>query len=322
LIAAREVLSLLHETGTTEFMEFCGGKLAMFVQKLDENAPIINKSLIEIAMSSSTDKYRAVAIKRNEKTIIPRGDERFQLGDLVFVISTNEGIDEMMASSGKENFEAKSIMILGGSRIGKHVALYMQKNCEVKLIDLNPERCEELSEILEDTLIINGDCRNVDLLEQEGIGKMDAFVAVTGNSETNILSCLLAKKLGVKRTIAEVENMEYINLAENTGIDTIINKKISAASRIFRHTTNPNVTQVKYMTGTEAEVIEFNVPAGSKITRGTLRSLEFPKDAIVGGGTRDGVPYIATGDTMISANDKVVVFTLPSAYEKLSKYFT
>jgi trk system potassium uptake protein len=322
LIAAREVLSLLHETGTTEFMEFCGGKLAMFVQKLDENAPIINKSLVEIAMSSSTDKYRAVAIKRNEKTIIPRGDERFRLGDLVFVISTNEGIDEMMATSGKENFEAKSIMILGGSRIGKHVALYLQKNCEVKLIDINPVRCEELSEILEDTLIINGDCRNVDLLEQEGIAKMDAFVAVTGNSETNILSCLLAKKLGVKRTIAEVENMEYINLAENTGIDTIINKKISAASRIFRHTTNPNVTQVKYMTGTEAEVIEFNVPANSKITRGTLRSLDFPKDAIVGGGTRDGVPYIATGDTMINANDKVVVFTLPSAYEKLSKYFT
>jgi trk system potassium uptake protein TrkA len=322
LIAAREVLSLLHETGTTEFMEFCGGKLAMFVQKLDENAPILNKSLVEIAINSSTDKYRAVAIKRNDKTIIPRGDERFRLGDLVFVISTNEGVDEMMATSGKENFEAKSIMILGGSRIGKHVALYMQKNCEVKLIDSNPERCEELSEILEDTLIINGDCRNVDLLEQEGIAKMDAFVAVTGNSETNILSCLLAKKLGVKRTIAEVENMEYINLAENTGIDTIINKKISAASRIFRHTTNPNVTQVKYMAGTEAEVIEFNVPADSKITRGTLRSLDFPKDAIVGGGTRDGVPFIATGDTMINANDKVVVFTLPTAYEKLSKYFT
>ena len=322
LIAAREVLSLLHETGTTEFMEFCGGKLAMFVQKLDENAPIINKSLIEIAMSNSTDTYRAVAIKRNEKTIIPRGDERFQLGDLVFVISTNEGIDEMMATSGKKNFEAKSIMILGGSRIGKHVALYMQKNCEVKLIDSNPEKCEGLSEILEDTLIINGDCRNVDLLEQEGIAGMDAFVAVTGNSETNILSCLLAKKLGVKRTIAEVENMEYINLAENTGIDTIINKKISAASRIFRHTTNPNVTQVKYMAGTEAEVIEFNVPANSKITRGTLRSLDFPKDAIVGGGTRDGIPYIATGDTMINENDKVVVFTLPTAYEKLSKYFT
>jgi len=322
LIAAREVLGLLHETGATDFMEFSGGKLTMHVQKLDAKAPIINKSLQEISVSHRTDKYRAVAIKRDGKTIIPRGNEHFQLGDLVYVISTHEGVDEMMKTSGKENFEAKSIMILGGSRIAKHVALYMQNICEVKLIDSDTKRCEALAEILDNTLIINGDGRNVDLLEQEGITKMDAFVAVTGNSETNILSCLLAKKMGVKKTIAEVENMEYINLAENTGIDTIINKKISAASRIFRHTTNPNVTQVKYMTGTDAEVLEFNVPANSKITKGTLRSIDFPKDAIVGGGTRDGEPFIATGDTIIKVNDKVVVFTLPSAYEKLSKYFT
>jgi trk system potassium uptake protein TrkA len=152
--------------------------------------------------------------------------------------------------------------------------------------------------------------------------KMDAFIAVTGNSETNILSCLLAKKMGIKRTIAEVENMEYINLAENIGIDTIINKKIAAASRIFRHTTSPNVTQVKYMTGTEAEVLEFIVPENAKITNGTLRSLDFPKDALVGGGTRDGVPFIATGDTIIKAKDKVVVFTLPSAYDRLAKFFS
>jgi trk system potassium uptake protein len=322
LIAAREVLGLLHETGSTEFMEFSGGKLAMYVQKLDEKAPILNKSLQEISVVYKTDKYRAVAIKRNDITIIPRGNEHFQLGDMVFVISTHGGIDEMMKISGKENFEAKSIMILGGSRIGKHVALYLQKTCEVKLIDSSIEKCEDLAELLDGTLIINGDGRNVDLLKQEGITQMDAFVAVTGNSETNILSCLLAKRMGVKKTIAEVENMEFINLAENTGIDTIINKKISAASRIFRHTTNPNVTQVKYMTGTDAEVIEFNVPANSKITKGTLRSIDFPKDAIVGGGTRDGEPFIATGDTIIKANDKVVVFTLPSAYETLSKYFT
>src|SRR5512133_4222495 len=322
LIAAREVLGLLHETGTTEFMEFSGGKLAMFVQRLEENAPILNKSLRDVAISDRTEKYRAVAIKRNDVTIIPRGNEQFQLGDLVFVISTREGIEEMMKSSGKKNFEAKSIMILGGSRIGKHVALYMQKTCEVKLIETDIRRCEELAEILDNTLIINGDGRNMDLLEQEGITETDAFVAVTGNSETNILSCLLAKKMGVKRTIAEVENMEYINLAENTGIDTIINKKISAASRIFRHTTNPNVTQVKYMTGTDAEVLEFNVPVRSKITRGTLRSIDFPRDAIVGGGTREDQPFIATGDTIIKANDKVVVFTLPSAFDKVSKYFT
>jgi trk system potassium uptake protein TrkA len=213
-------------------------------------------------------------------------------------------------------------MILGGSRIGKHVALHMQKKSEVKLIDSDPERCKDLAEILDNTLIINGDCRNVELLEQEGISQMDAFVAVTGNSETNILSCLLAKKLGVKKTIAEVENMEYINLAENSGIDTIINKKISTAARIFRHTTSLNVTQVKYMTGTEAEVLEFNVPPNARITKGTLRGIDFPKDAIVGGGTRDGVPFIATGDTIIKANDKVVVFTLPTAYDSLIKFFT
>ncbi len=322
LIAAREVLSLLHETGTTEFMEFCGGKLAMYVQKLDENAPILNKTLEEMSIDHSTDKFRAVAIKRNEKTIIPKGQDRFLPEDMVFVISTNEGIAEMMARSGKKSFEAKRIMILGGSRIGKHVALYMQKSCEVKLIDSDPAKCQALSELLDDTLIINGDCRDVEVLEQEGISEMDAFVAVTGNSETNILSCLLAKKLGVKKTIAEVENMEYISLAENTGIDTIINKKISAASRIFRHTSNQNVTQVKYMTGTEAEVIEFNVPENARITKGTLRGLDLPRDAIVGGGTRDGVPYIATGDTIIRVNDKVVVFTLPSAYDKISKFFT
>jgi len=322
LIAAREVLGLLHETGASDFMEFSGGKLAMYVQKLDEKAPIINKTLQQISVSHKTDKYRAVAIKRDGRTIIPRGSEQFQLGDLVYVISTHGGIDEMMKTSGKENFQAKSIMVLGGSRIGKHVALYLQKTCEVKLIDSDIKKCEDLAEILDNTLIINGDGRNVDLLEQEGIKKIDAFVAVTGNSETNILSCLLAKKMGVKKTIAEVENMEYINLAENTGIDTIINKKISAASRIFRHTSNPNVTQVKYMTGTDAEVLEFNVPANSKITKGTLRSIDFPQDAIVGGGTRDGEPFIATGDTIIKANDKVVVFTLPAAYEILSKYFT
>ena len=322
LIAAREVLSLLQETGTTDFMEFSDGKLSMFVQKLDENAPIVNKSLEEVAITRKTNKYRAVAIKRNEKTIIPRGKEQFRQGDLVFVISTQEGVEEMMKSSGKENFEAKSVMILGGSRIGKHIALYMEKSCEVKLIDSDIERCESLAGILNNTLIINGDGRNIDLLEQEGISKMDVFIAVTGNSEANILSCLLAKKMGVKKTIAEIENMEYINLAENTGIDTIINKKISAASRIFRHTTSPNVTQVKYMTGTDAEVIEFNVPMNAKITKGSLRGIDFPKDAIVGGGTRDGIPFIATGDTIIRAGDKVVVFTLPSAYDRISKFFS
>lgn len=322
LIAAKEVLGLLHETGTTEFMEFSGGKLLLYVQKLEDNAPILNKSLQEIAESFKTHHYRAVAIKRDDKTIIPRGTEMFRAGDLAFVVSTPEGIDEMMLFSGKVNFEAKRIMILGGSRIGKHVASEMQKESEVKLIDYDLEKCQMLADLLENTLVIHGDGRNTELLNEEGITRMDAFVAVTGNSETNILSCLLAKKLGVKKTIAEVENMEYINLAENTGIDTIINKKITAASRIFMHTTNPNVTEIKCMTGTDAEALEFLVPPGAKITEAPLRDIGFPKDAIVGGGIRNENSFIATGDTQIEAGDRVVIFALPSAMDKLAKFFS
>jgi trk system potassium uptake protein len=322
LIAAKEVLGLLKETGTTDFMDFAGGKLSLYAQKLEANAPVLNKSLEEVAHELANTKYRAVAIKRKNRTIIPRGREEFQEGDLAYVISTHEGIDDMMKFSGKKNVEARSVMILGGSRIGRHVALQLQKECQVKLIDANIEKCHSLAELLEETLIINGDGRNRDLLIEEGLMHMDAFVAVTGNSETNILSCLLAKKLGVMKTIAEVENMEYINLAENTGIDTIINKKIATAGRIFRHTMNPNVTQVKMMTGTDAEVLEFMVPESARITDGPLRLINFPKDAIVGGGIRESVPFIATGDTHIQANDRVVVFALPSALDKINKFFS
>jgi trk system potassium uptake protein TrkA len=322
LIAAKEVIGLLKETGTTEFMDFAGGKLSLYVQKLESNAPVLNRSLEEVANSLGSTLYRAVAIKRNDRTIIPRGKEEFHDGDLAYVISTRDGIDDMMKFSGKKNVEARSIMILGGSRIGRHVALNLQHECQVKLIDIDLDKCQTLAETLEETLVINGDGRNRDLLAEEGLNNMDAFVAVTGNSETNILSCLLAKKMGVMKTIAEVENMEYINLAENTGIDTIINKKIATAGRIFRHTMNPNVTQVKMMTGTDAEVLEFFVSESARVTDGPLRLINFPKDAIVGGGIRDGKPFIATGDTHIQYADRVVVFALPSAFDKLNRFFT
>ncbi|MBP5589445.1 MAG: Trk system potassium transporter TrkA, partial [Bacteroidales bacterium] len=270
LIAAREVLSLLHETGTTEYMEFSGGKLTMFVQKLDEKSSLIDRTLEEISLMSKMERYRVVAIKRKEETIIPRGNEKLQNGDMIFVISTKEGVEEIMKASGSESIEATNIMILGGSRIGEHVAEHIQDSANVKLILSDQDQIKQLYDRLNNTLVIEGDGRDVDLLVREGISQMDAFVAVTNNSETNILSCLLAKKMVVKKTIAEVENMDYISLAENSGIDTIINKKIAAASRIFRYTTILNITQVKYMTGTDAEILEFNVPSGAKITKGTL----------------------------------------------------
>lgn len=321
LIAAKEVISLLQETGTTDFMDFSGGNLALYVQKLEENAPVLNHTLQEIAKKNRKLNFRAVAIKRGDETIIPRGDESFQMGDLVYVITTPKGADEMLRFSGKENILVKNIMILGGSRIGKTVAKNLERKYSIKIIDKDPAKCSMLADILDNTLIINGDGREASLLEEEGLRNMDAFIAVTGNSETNILSCLLAKKMGVKKTIAEVENMEFIELAENSGLESIINKKLSAASRIFRFTASSQISQIKCMIGSEAEVLEYIVPEGAIITKGKLRDIHFPKDAIVGGVIHNGSGYIADGDTHIKAHDRVAVFALPTAIPKLEKYF-
>ena len=320
-IAAREILGFLHHTRTTEFFDFSGGKLSLYIIKLDENVPILEKTLLELTDTSKKLDYRAVAITRNEETIIPRGNDQFKVNDLVYVVSTQTGFVNLMKLLGKKPFEIKNIMILGGSRIGKRTALELEKKFNVKLIEIDKNKCQVLADILEKTLIINGDGRDKDLLIEEGLPNMDAFIAVTGNSETNILACLMAKKTGIKKTIAEVENMEYINLAENIGIDSIINKKIITASRISRFTHTAKVSMIKCLTGTDAEVLEYIVKPGSQITKGELKDLNFPKDAIVGGVIRGNSSFIAKGDTHIQPNDHVVVFALPSALSKLEKFF-
>ncbi len=321
MIAANEVVGLLHQSGTADVVDFSGGKLSMYVLRLDEDAPVIDKTLIEVTDRNKPLEYRAVAITRDTKTIIPRGNDTFQVNDHVYVITSQTGIDELLKYSGKKHYEINNIMILGGSRIGKRTAKRLGKERNVKLIEINREKAYELSNFLENVLVINGDGNNVDLLIQEGLPQMDAFIAVTGNSETNVLSCMLAKQMGVKKTIAEVENIDYIRLAENMGIDTIINKKLITASRIFRFTKTSEVASIRCLTGTEAEVMEFIVKPGSRITEAALNELDFPKDAIIGGVIRGKSSFIAKGETLIRPNDKVVVFALPSAIPKMAKYF-
>ncbi len=321
MIAANEVVGLLHQSGSADVVDFSGGKLSMYVLKLNEEAPIISKSLAEVTNPDKPLEYRAVAITRGTKTIIPRGEDKFEANDHVYVISHQTGITELLKYTGTENYDINNIMILGGSRIGKGVAEQLGRQHNVKLIEINREKAYTLSNLLSNTLVINGDGNNFDLLMQEGLQKMDAFIAVTGNSETNVLSCVLAKQVGVKKTIAEVENIDYIKLAENMGIDTIINKKLITASRIFRFTMTGEVASIKCLTGTEAEVMEFVVKPGSPITDGILRELDFPKDAIIGGVIRGKSSFIATGNTEIKPNDRVVVFALPSAIPKMAKYF-
>ena len=321
-IAAREIVGLLHQTSINDLVDFSGGKLQMFVIKLDENAPIINKSLEESIEDIEDNDYRAVAITRNSETIIPNGSEKFQSGDTVYIISNQSSVKDLTKFSGKEEFEIRNIMVLGGSRIGIKIARDLGSHHYVKLIEVNREKSYRISNSLKNTLVINGDGRDIDLLMEEGLSKMDAFVAVTGNSETNILSCLLAKRFGVKKTIAEIENMNYIHIAESIGIDTIINKKLITASRIFRFTKTEAITSLKCLTGTDAEVMEFIAQPDSQITKKALNKAGLPKESIVGGVTRNKTSFIAHGYTQIKPYDKVVVFALPSAIGKIGKFFS
>jgi len=319
-IAAREIVNLLGQAEAFESVDFSGGKLSLYVLKLNENAPVLDKTLVDVTKNKEIE-FRAVAIARNGKTIIPRGNDQFKLNDLVYVVTNKAGIKDVLKYSGKKKIDIKNVMILGGSRIGKRVAKSLENRFNIKLIEINKEKSVALADQLANTLVIHGDGRNIDLLNEEGLTNMDTFIAVTGNSETNILSCMLAKKMGVKKTIAEIENIDYIDLGESMKIDTIINKKLTTAGRIYKFTMSAEVETMKCLTGSDADVLEFVAKENSKITKTSLRNIEFPKDALVGGVIRDHKGFIAKGDTHIKADDRVVVFALPSAVKKLDNFF-
>lgn len=321
MLAAREIVNLLAQAGTSEVFTFSQGMLSLVVIKLHENAPIIGKTLVEALSSDDRLLYRTVAITRNDKTMIPHSTDKFCEGDVVYVIANQKGISKIAKYSGHIKLETDNIMIIGGSRIGYRTANVLEKTANIKLVEIDKDRCFELTDMLPDSLIIHGDGRDTELLRQEGIENMDAFIAVTGNSETNILTCLQAKKVGVKKTIAAVESLDYISLAENLGIDAIINKKLIAASYTLRFTLNADVSSFMYLTATDAEVFEFVVRPGAKITKGKLGEIVFPKDAIVGGVVRGKTAFTASSETHIKANDHVIVFSLSDAVNKLEEYF-
>ena len=321
ILASREISLLLRQSGTTKAYNFCRGQLSLFAIRLEENAPIINKTLRE-AGEKSDKYYRAIAITRNGKTIIPYGSDRLQKGDIVYMVTNQEGINNLMKHTGKENFTIRNLMIMGGSRIGQETAKNFQNHANVKLFEVDKQKSFRIADNLNNSLVLNADGKDIEFLKSEGLQRTDAFIAVTGNTDTNILSCLLAKRLGVKRTIAEIENMDYIDLAENMGVDTIINKKRIAASHIFAFTVGPQVAAMQYLTGTDAEVLEFDVSKDTKVAKKQLKDMNFPQGSIVGGIVRGREALIATGDTTIKEGDRVLVFTLPQAVDKVIKLFS
>lgn len=321
MLAAKEIVSSMRMSWVRQWWEFCGGALILIGAKMREKAEILNIPLHQLG--GPTIPYHVVAIKRGTDTIIPRGDDVIKLNDIVYFTTTRKYIPYIRKIAGKEDYaDVRNVMIMGGSRIAVRTAQYVPDYMQVKIVDNDISRCNRLTELLDDrTMIINGDGRDMDLLIEEGLKNTEAFVALTGNSETNILACLAAKRMGVDKTVAEVENIDYIGMAESLDIGTVINKKMIAASHIYQMMLDADVSNVKCLTFANADVAEFTVKAGSKVTKHLIKDLGLPKGTTIGGMIRNGEGVLVTGDTQVNAGDHVVVFCLSMMIKKIEKYF-
>ncbi len=319
-LGSHEAVESLKRVGIRQLFEVSEGRLVVAVIKVRDNAPLVKVPFMYID-EERREKYNIVAIYRNGETIIPHGSDCLMHNDLGYFITTRDNLPLVLSDTGKQQKPIENVMIVGGSPIGSLVAAELEENYNVKLIERDRERSTKLADRLENTLIINGDGRNMQLLKDEGIAKMNAFIAVTGNSEVNILACQLAKKYGVTKTVAEIENLDYLPLAEEMGIGTIINKKLIAASYIFRYTLNAQVSYVKYLTSANAEMLELVAQENSKITKVPIKDLTLPSNVNIGGIVRGDEAIIASGDTQVEPGDKVLVFTTQSGIQKVEKLF-
>jgi trk system potassium uptake protein TrkA len=323
-LAASEIELLLNQSAFNDSYEFENGALTMVGLNLSRTASFVGKTVKEAAQLFSEIHFVPIAIQRfgTQYTIIPRGGTQLREGDNVVFITSEGGAEELCKLTGKANTEIKNVMILGGSKIGYKTARDLsERNFNIKLIEKSKERAFDLADELPKALIISGDGRNVDSLEEENISEMDAFISVTGNSETNIMSCLVAKSKGVKKTIALVENMDYFELSQSIGIDTLINKKLLAANNIFRYIRKGEVVAMTRLSNMNAELLEFKVKPTSKICNKLIKDVDFPRSSIIGGVIRDGEGLIALGNFRIEEGDRVVVCCLLRSIKRVEKLF-
>lgn len=323
-LATNEIKLLLNQAAFNDTHGFEGGELTMMGIVLSKKAPFVGMSVIEAASSFSGIHFMPIAIqhKNSQQTIIPRGDFVFKEGDQAYFMTTKEGVNELYKLSGTTKTPIKNVMILGGSSIGIRTAKQLcSNNLNIKIIEQNKEKAFLLADELPKALVVSGDGRDVELLEEENVEDMDAFLALTGSSETNIMSCLVAKSKGVKKTIALVENIDYFKLSQSIGIDTLINKKLLAANSIFRYIRKGEVVEIATLNNINAEILEFNVTPNTAITKQLVRDLDIPKGATIAGVIRDGEGLIVLGGFQIAPNDKVLICCTPNTINKVEKLF-
>lgn len=321
VLAAQEIICGLKMSWVRQRWDVRGGALVMLGIKLRGACTILNKPLREIC--GPDDPYHVLGIKRQNETIIPGGNDVLMADDLAYFMTTKKFIPYLRKITGKENYaDVKNVMIMGGGRTAVRTVKVMPEYMHVKVIERNPERCEYLNDMFdEDQLVINGDGRDASLLIEEGIRNTQAFVALTPNAETNILACLAAKRMGVRKTIASVENFDYVSAAASLDIGTIINKKAIAASYIYQLLVDANVDNVRFLMSINADVAEFIPVQGSKITKRPIKDIKFPSGMTIAGLVRGGEGYLVSGNTQVEAGDIVVVFCHNVTKERIEQFF-
>ena len=323
-LAAIDICNGLKMSWVRQRWDVHNSALVMLGIKMRETAEILNQPLKEL--SKPDTPYHVVAVKRGDDTIIPRGDDELKLHDMVYFMTKRDTIPYVRKIVGKEHYvDVKNVMIMGGGTTAVRAISLLPEYMNAKIIEMDETRCEELNELIDNdrVMIINGDGRDLTLLRDEGIGNTQAFVALTSNAETNILACLTAKRMGVRKTVAVVENMDYVSMAESLDIGTIINKKALAASRIYQMMLDEDVSvsNIKFLTTANADVAEFTAQQGSKVTRKRVFELGLPNGVTIGGLVRNGVGQLVSGGTQIEAGDNVVVFCHNINMSKVEKFF-
>ncbi len=320
LLAAKEIHRLVRRCSFTDVFEFENGKLILAGITLSEESPLTKAELRNLAHSGKFD-LRIIAVQRGAQTFIPHGNDRLRPNDHIYVIVPQGQVDTVEQITAAQKIQIKKIMILGGSTLALETARLLEKDYDLTVVEKDKERCKYLAAQLEHALVINGSTDNIELLLREGLEHMDAFIALTPNSETNIIASLTAKSYGVRKTIAQVENKEYIRISHDIGVDTLINKKIIAANNIFRFVRKGTVEAITGIHGVNAEVIEFVITRQNQLTRKPLKDLHFPQGAIVGGVIRGNDCLIPDGQFVFQVGDKVIVFALPEAISRVENLF-